>query len=80
MFTLKLTANVVVHGAVDIEAETVDDAIAKLQATAELNGWESDAWQRGHFQVDWSSASHLTVPAHTRPDGSITDEIVLLEE
>lgn len=77
---IKLTISCMVPATaeIEVEADSVEDAIEKMQADADENGWHCDAWQDTEFKEDWSGAEKLGIEPAELPDGSTTDYVELL--
>ncbi len=78
---IKLTISVMVPatGEIEVEAESVEAAIEKLQNDADLHGWECDAWQKTEMTPDWAGAEKLGIEPAELPDETTTDYVELIE-
>lgn len=77
---LKLSVMVPATGEIEIEAESVEDAIEQLQNEADAEGWSCRAWQEVSFTEDWSGAEKFGIEPADLPDGTTTDYVELLHE
>lgn len=81
--SLKLSVMVPIHGAITVEADSVEQALDQLADDAQKNGWNCRAWQDGQFK--WSgtcfqNAEQLYIEATPDPSGDfLHDSVCLLE-
>lgn len=64
--TLKVSCMVPVLGEYEIEADSVEDAIEKVQAECEELGWSADIWQSAKLSdPEWGSATDFGIESQT---------------
>ena len=80
-FTLNVSCVVPMQGTLEVEADSIEDAIEKLREDAYANRWDGIAWQNSKFadDIDWGAAQEFGIEPTKLPDGTMTDYCELIE-
>lgn len=70
-YSVEFSVAVIASTTREIEADNIGHAVELADADVD-KGWCSDAWQKGQWEVDWSSSDDLTIEGiNTRKEGRL---------